>query len=434
MNQVNENGLVVGINERPKSIGKWIVLSLQHVFAMFGATVLVPILTGLPISVALVASGIGTLTYITVTKAKVPVYLGSSFAYIMAISLASTQSGVGAAYWGLVLVGLIYAVVAIIIHFVGKNWLDILLPPVVIGPMIMIIGLGLAPVAIGQAGLSPNSADGFFAFLATDWRNPLIAIFTFLVTIIVNLFFKGFLKIIPFIIGIVSGYVLSMILGVVDITTVFSGSAVSVPAFNFIWTYAPNFTALLMFAPIAFVTIAEHIGDHTVLGEICDKDFLKDPGLDKTLMGDGIATALSAMIGGPANTTYGENTGVVAMTKVGSVYVTGLAAVFAIILGFISPINEFIASIPAPVMGGISMVLFGLIAVNGLRVLVKHKVDVSKMRNLIIIATMMVFGLGQAEIIINPAVSLSGMAFAAVVGIILNQFINLMERVLKITP
>ncbi|MDR4969285.1 MAG: solute carrier family 23 protein, partial [Acholeplasmataceae bacterium] len=182
----------------------------------------------------------------------------------------------------------------------------------------------------------------------------------------------------------------------------------------------------------AFVTIAEHIGDHTVLGEICEKDFLKDPGLDKTLLGDGIATALSAMIGGPANTTYGENTGVVAMTKVGSVYVTGLAAVFAIILGFISPINEFIASIPAPVMGGISMVLFGLIAVNGLRVLVKHKVDVSKMRNLIIIATMMVFGLGQAEIIINPAVSLSGMAFAAVVGIILNQFINLMERVLKI--
>lgn len=427
-------GLVVGVQEKPSSIGKWIVLSLQHVFAMFGATVLVPILTGLPISVALVASGIGTLSYIAVTKAKVPVYLGSSFAYIMAISLASTQSGVGAAYWGLVLVGLIYVVVALIIRYVGKVWLDKLLPPVVIGPMIMIIGLGLAPVAIGQAGFSPNSANSFFAFLATDWKNPVIAIFTFLVTIIINLFFKGFWKVIPFIVGILSGYVLSIILGVVNLGTVFSGSILSLPEFNFIFTYAPNFTALLMFAPIAFVTIAEHIGDHTVLGEICEKDFLKDPGLDKTLMGDGIATALSAMIGGPANTTYGENTGVVAMTKVGSVYVTGLAAIFAILLGFITPINDFIASIPAPVMGGISMVLFGLIAVNGLRVLVKHKVDVTQMRNLIIIATMLIFGLGQAEIVINPAVSLSGMAFAAVVGIVLNQVITGLEKVLKTTP
>jgi uracil permease len=422
-------GLIVGINEKPSSIGKWIVLSLQHVFAMFGATVLVPILTGLPISVALVASGIGTLSYIAVTKAKVPVYLGSSFAYIMAISLASTQSGVGAAYWGLVLVGLIYVVVALIIKYAGKAWLDKLLPPVVIGPMIMIIGLGLAPVAVGQAGLSPNSANDFFAFLATDWRNPLIAVFTFLVTITVNLFFKGFWKVIPFIIGILSGYILAVLLGSVNLATVLTGSIFSLPEFNFIFTYAPNFSALLMFAPIAFVTIAEHIGDHTVLGEICDKDFLRDPGLDKTLMGDGIATAISAMIGGPANTTYGENTGVVAMTKVGSVYVTGLAAVFAILLGFITPINDFIASIPAPVMGGISMVLFGLIAVNGLRVLVKHKVDVTKMRNLIIIATMLIFGLGQAEIIINPAVSLSGMAFAAVVGIVLNQVINGLEKI-----
>jgi len=429
---MEKKGLIIDVQEKPKSIGQWIVLSLQHVFAMFGATVLVPILTGLPVSVALVASGIGTLSYIAVTKAKVPVYLGSSFAYIMAISLASSQFGVGSAYYGLVLVGIIYIIVAIIISFVGKNWLDKLLPPVVIGPMIMIIGLGLAPVAVGQAGLSPNSANDFFAFLATDWRNPLIAAFTFLVTIFINLFFKGFLKIIPFIIGIVSGYVLSVILGVVDITTVFSGGLFAWPEFNFMWSYTPNFSALLLFAPIAFVTIAEHIGDHTVLGEICEKDFLKDPGLDKTLMGDGIATALSAFIGGPANTTYGENTGVVAMTKVGSVYVTGLAAIFAIILGFILPINQFISSIPSPVMGGISMVLFGLIAVNGLRVLVKNKVDVNQMRNLVIIATMMVVGLGQAEIVISPALSISGMAFAAVVGILLNQVINLFEKLFPV--
>ncbi|MDO9628474.1 MAG: solute carrier family 23 protein [Acholeplasmataceae bacterium] len=429
---MDKKGLVIDVQERPKSIGQWIVLSLQHVFAMFGATVLVPILTGLPVSVALIASGIGTLSYIAVTKAKVPVYLGSSFAYIMAISLATSQFGVGAAYYGLVLVGIIYIIVAIIISFVGKNWLDKLLPPVVIGPMIMIIGLGLAPVAVGQAGLSPGSANDFFAFLATDWRNPLIAAFTFLVTIFINLFFKGFLKIIPFIIGIVAGYILSVILGVVDITSVFSGGLFAWPEFNFMWSYAPNFSALLLFAPIAFVTIAEHIGDHTVLGEICEKDFLKDPGLDKTLMGDGIATALSAFIGGPANTTYGENTGVVAMTKVGSVYVTGLAAVFAIVLGFILPINQFISSIPAPVMGGISMVLFGLIAVNGLRVLVKNKVDVNQMRNLVIIATMMVVGLGQAEIVISPALSISGMAFAAVVGIILNQVINLFEKLFPV--
>jgi uracil permease len=412
--------LTLGISEKPKSKVQWAVLSLQHVFAMFGATVLVPILTGLSISVALFSSGVGTLIYIFFTKAKVPVYLGSSFAYIAAISIASQSFGVGSAFIGLTVVGLIYVLVSFLIKYFGTTWLNTILPPVVIGPMIAIIGISLASVATGQAGLSPNSADQFFAFLATDIRNPLIALVSFSTTVILAIFAKGFFKVVPIVGGILVGYVFAMLLGSVSFAGLEGIAWIKIPEFQIIGTYAIDFRAVLMFAPIAFVTIAEHIGDHKVLGSITGEDFLKDPGLDKTLMGDGVATIAAALIGGPANTTYGENTGVVGMTKVASVYVIGLAAIISIVLSFFNILTGLIQTIPAPVMGGVLILLFGLISGNGLRVMVDARVNLASMRNLIIVSTMLVIGLGQATILINEAAGLTGMALAAIFGIILN--------------
>jgi uracil permease len=419
-NKMNENGLIVGINEKPKSVGRWIVLSLQHVFAMFGATVLVPLLTGLDVGVALVASGIGTLIYILCTKAKVPVYLGSSFAYITTIQFAMTQGGVGSAYVGLMVVGLIYVLVATVIRFVGSGWLKKLLPPVVIGPMIIIIGLSLAPVAVGSAGLSGG---------VSSWKEPFVALVTFLTVVLLSIKARGFLRIVPFIVAIFVGYAAALAVGIVDFSVFENVNFLQLPNFSFVGTYAIDTTAVLMFAPLAFVTIAEHIGDHVVLGEITSKDFLTDPGLDKTLLGDGIATFVSAAIGGPANTTYGENTGVIAITKVGSVYVTGLAAVFAILLGFFGYIQAFINSIPWAVIGGMTIVLYGLIAANGVKILIKDKTDLSNMKNLVIVSTMLVIGLGGASLQVTQTTSLSGMSLAMIVGVLLNVVIKLLDFV-----
>lgn len=414
--------LLYDVNEKP-SKGLWALLSFQHVFAMFGATVLVPILTGLSISVALVGSGVGTLIYIVATKAKVPVYLGSSFAYIAAISIASQEFGPTSAFVGLMVVGLIYVLVAIAIRFAGKAWLDSILPPLVIGPLIAIIGINLAPVATGQAGLTPGSADPFFASLAADPINPIIALVTFLTTVLLATLAKGFFKVVPILGGIIVGYIVAAVLGVVSFGGVIDAPWFAFPDFTFLGTYSLDWRAVLLFAPISFVTIAEHIGDHKVLGSITKRDFLQDPGLDRTLLGDGIATFVSAALGGPANTTYGENTGVVAMTRVASVYVTGGAAVIAILLGFVGKFTALVSSIPTPVMGGILVLLFGLIAGNGLKVMVEAKVNLSSIRNLIIVATMLVLGLGGAAFAINDAVALTGMSLAAIAGILLNQFL-----------
>lgn len=437
---MEKNGLLIGINERPKKISTWIILSLQHVFAMFGATVLVPILTGLNIGVALVACGVGTLIYILATKAKSPVYLGSSFAYIGAILASKVAMGDGlfdfsSVYTGLMLVGIIYVIVALIIKFAGKEWLKSALPPVVIGPMIIIIGLTLAPVAIEQSGLMLTGVNTLYyphvPFETLVWAVPVVAILTFLTTVVISSYAKGFLKIVPFLVAILVGWIFSAIFGLVDWALFTNVQLFQIPDFTFIGTYNMNFTALLTFAPLAFVTIAEHIGDHTVLGEIVDRDLLQDPGLDNTLIGDGVATFVSAALGGPANTTYGENTGVVAITRVGSVWVTGLAAVIAILLGFIGPIQVFIMSIPWAVIGGMTIVLYGLIAANGVKVMIKDKTDLSQMRNIIIISTMLVIGLGGAVIpfetqgsfadgTLDMISGLTGMSLAAIVGIVLN--------------
>lgn len=418
-----EKTLVVDVDEMPNGI-QWIFLSFQHVFAMFGATILVPILTGFPVSVALFASGIGTLIYTICTKRKVPVYLGSSFAYITAVVLAVEAMGgnISAAQTGLILVGIIYVVVAIVIKFVGKAWIDKLLPPIVIGPMIAVIGLGLAGNAISNAGFV---ADGKVAPM-------IVAIVTFLVAALISSQAKGFLKIVPFLVAIVIGYILSFALGLVDLSGVANAAWFSIPQFAFPFSmpdilgtqfreyqfyFGPETLAIL---PVTIVTISEHIGDHTVLGKICGRNFLKDPGLEKTLIGDGVATVVSAFLGGPANTTYGENTGVIGLTKIGSVYVTCGAAGIAILLSFCGKIAAVISSIPNCVLGGMSILLYGVIASNGLRILIDAQVDFNKQRNLIIASAMLVIGLGGAVFPLGGSATLSGTALAAIVGVILN--------------
>lgn len=415
---VEHKKLLLDIEEKPP-VAKGLLLSLQHIFAMFGATILVPLILGMPVSVALLASGVGTLIYQVATKSKVPVYLGSSFAYItaMAVAIQQMDGDISAAQTGVVLVGLLYVVVAAFVKLLGTKWIDKLLPPIVIGPMIMVIGLGLAGSAVTNAGFVAGG----------DLRHILVAISTFLITAFVNTKGKGLFKIIPFLIGIIGGYVIALVLGLVDFTPVLEAKWVEMPGLilpfatpwfgNYEFYLGPETLAIL---PVALVTISEHIGDHTVLGKITHREFLKDPGLSRTLIGDGVATAVSAFIGGPANTTYGENTGVIGMTRIASVSVIRNAALIAIGLSFFGKFTALISTIPTAVLGGMSILLYGVIASNGLKVLIEEQVDFGKVRNLIIASSMMVLGLGGAVLEIGTVISFSGTALSAIAGILLN--------------
>ena len=418
MKQESTVDLLLDVDQRP-SAGKGILLSFQHVFAMFGATILVPLILGMPVSVALFASGFGTLIYMISTGFKVPVYLGSSFAFITAMSLAMKEMGgdVSAAQTGVILTGLVYVLVAAGVRFAGTKWIDKLLPPIIIGPMIIVIGLGLAGSAVTNAGLV---ADG-------NWKNALVAVVTFLIAAFINTKGKGFLRIIPFLFAIIGGYLFALTLGLVDFTPVLKANWFEIPGFYLPFStggafkeynlyFGPETIAIL---PIAIVTISEHIGDHTVLGQICGRQFLKEPGLHRTLLGDGIATSVSAFLGGPANTTYGENTGVIGMTRIASVSVIRNAAFIAIALSFLGKFTALISTIPNAVLGGMSILLYGVIASNGLKVLIKERVDFAQMRNLIIASAMLVLGLGGAILKLGP-VTLSGTALSAMTGIILN--------------
>ena len=382
MKQESTVDLLLDVDQRP-SAGKGILLSFQHVFAMFGATILVPLILGMPVSVALFASGIGTLIYMISTGFKVPVYLGSSFAFITAMSLAMKEMGgdVSAAQTGVILTGLVYVLVAASVRFAGTKWIDKLLPPIIIGPMIIVIGLGLAGSAVTNAGLV---ADG-------NWKNALVAVVTFLIAAFINTKGKGFLRIIPFLFAIIGGYIFAMMLGLVDFTPVLQANWFEIPGF-----YLPFST-----------------------GGAFGRQFLKEPGLHRTLLGDGIATSVSAFLGGPANTTYGENTGVIGMTRIASVSVIRNAAFIAIALSFLGKFTALISTIPNAVLGGMSILLYGVIASNGLKVLIKERVDFSQMRNLIIASAMLVLGLGGAILKLGP-VTLSGTALSAMTGIILN--------------
>ncbi|WP_242222053.1 solute carrier family 23 protein [Bacillus cereus group sp. BfR-BA-01380] len=405
---------VLDIHEVPKP-GKWLLLSIQHLFAMFGATVLVPFLTGLSPAVALISSGVGTLAFLLVTKGQVPAYLGSSFAFIAPIITAKAAGGPGAAMVGGMMAGLVYMLIALGIKKSGSNWIMNLLPPIVVGPVVMVIGLGLAHTAVNMA---MNNADGKYSFTHFS-----VALVTLAITIICSIFGRGFLSIIPVLIGIIGGYIFAYFQGLVDLKPVVEAKWFDIPDFivPFV-TYTPEFSwkIVLVMVPVAVVTISEHIGHQIVLGNVINRDLIQKPGLHRSIMGDGIATFIASTIGGPPNTTYGENIGVLAITRAYSVYLFVGSAICAIIFGFIGKISALIHSIPTPVMGGVSILLFGVIASSGLRMLVDEKTDFGDKRNLMIASVILVIGIGGAVLHIGQSFQVEGMALAAIVGVLLN--------------
>jgi uracil permease len=401
------------------SPGKRAVLGLQHTFTMFGATVLVPIITGLNISVALFMAGICTLFFHLVTKKKAPIFLGSSFAFIAPILSATgaiaLKNGVayqagdayaeGLAYaqGGIVVAGLVYVVVSGLVYLFGYEKIVSFFPPVVTGPIIMTIGLLLAPTAIDMA-----SGNWFLASVA-------------LITVAaVSIFGRGFFKVLPVLIGLIVGYVVSMVTGNIDYSPFVEAKWIGIPPFQMAKF---DLEIIMIVAPVAIATMVEHIGDVLSVSATIKKDLMRDPGLHRTLLGDGLATSISAMFGGPANTTYSENTGVLVLTGVHNPVVMRIAACFAILLSVVPKLGAFINTIPAAVVGGISIILFGMIASIGMRTVVENSVDFSKARNLIIAAVILVLGLGGATLTITPDFQISGMALGAIVGIIFNKIL-----------
>lgn len=383
--------------------GKQLTLGVQHVFTLFASTVLVPILTGLDVGVALIMSGIGTLLFHYITQGKVPAYLGSSFSFIAPLTIAAELYGLPAARGGIVVAGIIYIIIAGLIGKFGPEKILKYFPPVVTGPIIIVISMTLAPNAINMAN--------------QDW---LLSMVTLAVIISVAMFSKGFLKIVPVIMGLIAGYILAAVLGRIDYAPILQAPWVGMPNFAL-----PEFNigAIAVVAPIALVTVVEHIGDVLAMSGVVRKNLSVDPGLTRTLIGDGVATSLSALVGGPANTTYSQNTGVVALTRVFDPKVMRIAAVITIFIGLVPKLNAFTSTIPSPVIGGAVIVLFGMIASIGARTLVNNKVDFSKTRNMIIAAVILVFGLGGAVIPIKIGIieiNIVGMALAAIIGILLN--------------
>ncbi|WLR52272.1 solute carrier family 23 protein [Bacillus tianshenii] len=403
------------------AMNKWLTLSIQHLFAMFGATILVPYLVGLSPAVALVSSGLGTLAYLAITRGQIPAYLGSSFAFIAPIIAAKQMGGPEAAMFGSFLAGILYGFIALAIRTAGLKWLMRVLPPIVVGPVIIVIGLGLASTAIDMAMYeNPGAAPQDLIYSMTHFS---VALVTLAITIIASIFFRGFFSLIPILVGIVGGYTFAFFQGLVDLTPVKEASWLQMPEFivPFV-TYTPSLSWEVAFimVPVALVTIAEHIGDQMVLSKVVGKNFIQKPGLHRSILGDGVATIIASFLGGPPNTTYGENIGVLAITRVFSVFVIGGAAVLAVLFGFTGKVTALIGTIPTPVMGGVSIVLFGIIASSGLRMLIDNQIDLGDKRNLIISSVILVIGVGGAVIQISEQLQIAGMALATIIGVILN--------------
>ncbi|MBM4158343.1 MAG: uracil permease [Ignavibacteria bacterium] len=406
---------VIQVEER-LPILETIPLSLQHVFAMFGATVLVPILFKVNPSTVILFCGIGTLLYILVTKGKIPAYLGSSFALISPVLIVIPHFGYNAALGGFIAVGLIFCTVAIIIKFAGVKWIDTVFPKAAMGAIVAVIGLELAPVAAEMSGFTSEVTDG---------KVILISVITFAVTFLCSISLRGFLGLIPVLLGVAAGYIVSIIFGMVDFSKVEAAPWIELPEL-----YFPQFNinAIIIIIPAALVIIPEHIGHLLVTGNIVGRDLAKDPGLHRSLLGDGISTTLSGIFGATPTTTYGENIGVMAITKVYSAWVMGGAAVIAILISFFGKLSALIQSVPEPVIGGISMVLFGVIAASGIRMLVEAKLDYSKPGNLMLTSVVLAVGVSGANINIG-SVSIKGMALAAILSIILSLIIKLFESI-----
>lgn len=405
-------------------------LSFQHLFAMFGSTVLVPILFGVDPATILFMNGIGTLLYIFITKGKIPAYLGSSFAFLSPVFVVlgryDGSEGYSYALGGFFAVGLTLIIIGLIIQAIGTRWLDIIFPPAAMGAIVSVIGLELVPTAAQMAGLIPGADAG--ADWAMDPTTVTVSLLTLGITIVCWVTLRGFFKIIPILIGIVCGYIIAWFAGLVDFTTVNEASFFSLPTF---YQIKFNWTDILAILPAALVLVPEHIGHTVVTGNIVGKDLTKDPGLGRSFIGNGVSTMLSSLVGSTPNTTYGENIGVLAITRVYSTWIIGGAAIFSIALAFFGKISALISTIPSAVMGGISLLLFGMIAVSGIRTLVEAHVDYSNSRNLILTAIVLIVGLSGATIQLG-AVPMKGMGLATVVAIIISLFFYLLD-VLKLS-
>ena len=402
--------------------GHLIGLSFQHLFAMFGATVLVPILVGIDPAIALFSSGLGTLAHLSVTKFKIPAYMGSSFAYIATMQTLMKTDGIAAVAQGAIAGGLVYLIVALIVRFAGNEWIDKILPPIVVGPIIMVIGLSLATTAVNDVMFK----DGKYQFTYL-----LIGLVTLLAVILFNIYGRGLISIIPILLGLIVGYCLAFVLGAVPGQEIISFSGVEEAA----WLQVPNFdiigldygfklypSAILTMAPIAFVTMTEHFGHVMVLNSLTNRDFFKDPGLDRTLAGDGLAQMIAGFFGAPPVTSYGENIGVMVLNKIYSVYVIAGAAFIAVVMSFIGKVSALLSSIPAPVIGGISIALFGVIASSGLKILISNKVDFDNKKNLLIASVILVTGIGGLTLQIN-GLQITGVTFSTLLGILLYQIL-----------
>lgn len=416
----NKTRRIIQVQERvPLSQG--IPLSIQHTFAMFSASVLVPYILGISPSIALLMNGIGTLIFIFITKGKAPAYLGSSFAFISPALLVIADPDLGYQYalGGFVAVGVLMMIIAIIIKFVGTKWIDCILPPAAMGPVVALIGLELASNAASTGGVLPTDEAGI------NPKFALVFIVTLLLAVFGQILYRGFASAIAILIAIVVGYVLALAMGLVDFSAVSEASVVALPAFM-----APkwSFKAIATIIPAILVVVNEHIGHQVVTSEVVGSDLLKDPGLDKSMFSDGLSTALSGLCGSCPTTTYGENIGVMAITKVYSVWVIGGAAVFSILLSFIGKASALIQTIPGPVMGGVSFLLYGMIGASGIRLMVDSKIDYSKPRNLALTSVVFVVGLSGISIQLGEACTLTGMSLAAVTGMLLGLVFYLLDK------
>ena len=407
------NNAIYDVHDKPP-FWTWFGLSLQHLFSMFGATVLVPLLVGLNPGVALFASGVGTLLHMLITRGNIPAYMGSSFAFIIPMTSLMKTVGYPGVAQGIISVGLVYLVVAGIVTFVGTRWIDRLFPAELVGPIIVVIGLSLA----GSAANSATMLNGKY-----DWKIFVVALITLLGTIAFNMFLKGFLGLLSVRLGIIFGYIVALIFGLVDLSPVAAAHWFQLPDFEtFIGKDGFQFypAAILSMAPLALVTLSEHLGHLMVLSKVTGHDFFKNPGLKRTLAGDGTASIVAGLVGGPAVTSYGENIGVMQLSRVYSVWVIGGAAAFAVVFSFIGKLSALISTIPGAVTGGVGFVLYGVIAAAGLQVIVDNKIDYTQKRNLMIAAPILVIGIGNFHLQLGPQVDFSGVAIATLLGIILN--------------
>ena len=412
---------IIQIQERVP-LSKGIPLSIQHTFAMFSASVLVPYIFGISPSIALLMNGIGTLIFIFVTKGKAPAYLGSSFAFIAPALLVMDKFGYEYALGGFVVTGVLMCLVAGIIKLVGTKWIDAILPPAAMGPVVALIGLELAGSAAQTAGLIDAETGGMAADL--DPKVLIVFLVTLLLAVFGRVLYRGFAAAIAILIAIIAGYVVALLFGLVDFSAVGTTPLFKAPDFQIAKF---NLQAILVIIPATLVVVSEHIGHQVVTSEVVGKDLLKDPGLHRSMFADGFSTALSGFVGSCPTTTYGENIGVMAITKVYSVWVIGGAALFSIFLSFIGKASALIQTIPGPVMGGVSFLLYGMIGASGIRLMVDSKIDYSKARNLALTSVVFVVGLSGVAINLGD-VQLKGMSLAAVVGMLLGLIMYILDK------